>query len=454
MSDSPTPPASTRMATQWLAIWTAADKALPMLYGVAALAIAASVMPKEEWGAWTNAQMVFMTISLLGDFFLLQPLVKISSEERADRRPVATATLILYGAFSLILALGVTQAPGLLAKILKTPEAASSFRLMVWIVAANIIRSVAIRLLQIDYRIISIFFVDLAYYGPLIALMIIGNYDGSFHSSQTLMQYNVIAFAASSAVGIALTLRSILPTTRNIVPSMRHLLSVGFHQGGTGVLTVMQQQGDLAIVTGVRGGVAVGVYNAARTFYRFFDALRDAAQLLLVPATSRAYSQGRLDKVEEVSELATAALFALMLPLSVGMVALAPVIVPLVLKNFPEAVDEFQWLMANGIIVPFVIVPSAVLLGIGHTRDLFRATLIGTVALVVSGLIFTYIWGSVGMAASTVVGTATTAALLTHRMNRFFPFTFRSILQRSRAFGPLIRARLRNGRGNGTSNAS
>jgi len=434
------------MATQWLALWTAADKALPMLYGVAALAIAASVMPKEEWGAWTNAQMVFMIISLLGDFFLLQPLVKISSEERADRRPIATATLLLYGTFSLLLAVGVMQAPWLLASILKTPEAAPSFRLMVWIVAANIIRSVAIRILQIDYRIIAIFLVDFAYYAPLIGLMIVGGHDGSFHSAETLMQYNVIAFAASSVVGLVLTGRSILPTTRNLGHSIRHLLSVGFHQGGTGVLTVMQQQGDLAIVTGVRGGVAVGVYNAARTFYRFFDALRDAAQLLLVPATSRAYSQGRLDKVEEVSELATAALFALMLPLSVGMVALAPVVVPLVLRNFPEAVDEFQWLMANGVLVPFVIVPSAVLLGIGHTRDLFRATLVGTVALITAGLVFTYLWGSVGMAAGTVVGTATTAALLTHRMNRFFPFTLRSILHRSRAFGPLLRARLQRGR--------
>lgn len=442
MSDSSTPP-TTRMATQWLALWTAADKALPMLYGVAALAIAASVMPKEEWGAWTNAQMVFMIITLLGDFFLLQPLVKISSEERADRRPVATAALILYGAFSLLLAFAVVEAPWLLARILKAPEAGPSFRLMMWIVAANIIRSVAIRLLQIDYRIIAIFFVDLAYYAPLIGLMIVGGRDGTFRSAQTLMEYNVMAFAISSVVGLGLTARAILPTTRNLGASIRHLLSVGFHQGGTGILTVMQQQGDIAIVTGIRGSVAAGVYNAARTFYRFFDALRDAGQLLLVPATSRAYSQGRLDKVEEVSELATAALFALMLPLSVGMVLLAPVVVPLVLKNFPDAVDEFQWLMANGILVPFVIVPSAVLLGIGHTRDLFRATLIGTIALIGAGLVFAYIWGSVGMAAGTVVGTATTAALLTHRMNRFFPFTLRSILQRSRAFGPLIRARLR-----------
>jgi O-antigen/teichoic acid export membrane protein len=106
-------------------------------------------------------------------------------------------------------------------------------------------------------------------------------------------------------------------------------------------------------------------------------------------------------------------------------------------------VDEFQWLMANGFVIPFVIIPSVVLLGIGHTRDLFRGTFLGTIALVVAGLVLTWFYGALGMAIGVFVGTLTTAVLLTRRMNRYVPFTFRSVLRRTRSFSASIRRRLR-----------
>src|SRR5206468_3135765 len=117
----------------------------------------------------------------------------------------------------------------------------------------------------------------------------------------------------------------------------------------------------------------------------------------------------------EVTELATAALVVLLVPLTIALVVGAPFVVPLIIPRFPEAVDEFQWLMANGFAMPFVIVPSAVLLGIGHTRDLFRGTLIGTVVLVLGGVVLTWFFGSVGMAMAVFLGTAVTAFLLTRR---------------------------------------
>jgi O-antigen/teichoic acid export membrane protein len=98
--------------------------------------------------------------------------------------------------------------------------------------------------------------------------------------------------------------------------------------------------------------------------------------------------------------------------------------------------------MAGGFVMPFVIVPSAVLLGIGHTRDLFRGTLVGTLVLVFGGLILTWFWGAAGMAAGVFCGTVVTAILLTRRMNRYVPFTFRSVLKRSRSFGPIVRRRI------------
>lgn len=424
-----------------LAVWAAADKILPMLYGVAVILIPLRALSPEEWGAWTNLQMVFMVIALVGDFFVLQPMVKITAESDDDPRPVITASFLMYAGFTLALGLAVVFGADLLARVFKSPYAVPSFAMMGWMILVNIVRTVAIRVLQIYYRIIAIFVVDVVYFAPLIALMIYGQLTGTFRTSVDFVGYNLIAFGASSLAGIVLCGRLLLPRFAHLSASLRRLLDLGLHQGGTGMLTVLQQQSDLAIVSGIRGGVAAGLYNAARTFYRFFDSVRDAAQLLLVPATSRAYSQNRIDEVEEVTELATAAIAGLMIPLSILMIAFAPWVVPFVL-NRPDAVEEFQVLMAGGFVMPFVIVPSAVLLGIGHTRDLYRCTLFGTIALIGGGFVLTWFFGSEGMAFGVLFGTSVTAVLLTRRMNRYVPFTFRSVLRRSRSFGPLLRKRL------------
>lgn len=425
-----------------LAVWAAADKALPVFYGIAIILIAVKSLPKDEWGAWTIFSVIFMVISLVCDFFVLQPMVKIASEHATDPRPTITSGFILYSTLSILLAGGVVLFAEPLATVVKTPEAAPCFRLMLWIVLANIVRSHAIRVLQINYRIVAIFLVDLVYFAGLIALMIHGRIAATFTHSTDLVLYNIISFSASSLLGFALAVRGLSPRLEGSVVATRRLAQVGLHQGGTGILTVLQQQSDVLIVGGMRGGTAAGVYGAARTFFRFFDSVRDAAQLLLVPATSRAHSQERIEAVAEVTELATAALVVLMFPLTIGMILLAPTIIPAVLPRFPESIDEFQWLMANGFVAPFVIVPSAVLLGIGHTRDLFRGTFVGTAILIVGGMILTWFFGSVGMAAGVLAGTSVTAFLLTGRMNRYVHFTFTSVLRRSRSFGPILRNRL------------
>lgn len=426
----------------WLAIWAAADKALPMFYGVAIIVIAVQTLPKAEWGAWTIFSVVFMVITLFGDFFVLQPMVKIASESDNDPRPTITASFLLYTLLSLALAAVVVLCAEPFGRLVKAPEAIDSFRMMILIVGTNIVRSHAIRVLQITYRIVAIFLVDFVYFAGLIVLMVIGWRDGSFTHSVDLINYNLIAFAASSLLGVILAFKSLLPSVTGFRATLRRLLNLGLHQGGTGLLTVLQQQSDVLIVGSIRGVTSAGVYGAARTFYRFFDSVRDAAQLLLVPATSRAYSQERIEAVAEITELATAAIVTLMLPMTIGMIVLAPWVIPMVLPRFPEAVDEFQWLMANGFAMPFVIVPSAVLLGIGHTRDLFRGTFIGTVVMIAGGSVLTWYFGSVGMASGVFLGTSVTAIFLTRRMNRYVPFTFGSVLRRSRSFGPLLRARI------------
>lgn len=433
-----------------LTFWAGADKALPMVYGVAVvlLPLGLGLISTSQWGVWSVFQMLFLVISLLGDFFLLQPMVKLCTEHEAIQRPIVTAGAGLYTAFSLLLALPVALAPEFTAGILKTgTTGAEIFTWMLLTVLSTIPRNIAIRILQIDYQITHIFLLDLAYFGGFVGLMLYGWQNNTFDTAGDMVQYNLIALVFSSIVGIILCARKLVPAFNGTARATRQIIDLGVHQGGTGLMTIVQQQADIVIVSGTRGSAAVGVYNAARIFFRVFEALRDAGQLLLVPVTSNAYSQKNTDKVQDITVLATAALVLILFPLTVVLILSAPLFIPVLLSDFASAVDEFQWLMASGFAMPFVIVPSAVLLGIGQSKDLFRGMLMGTVVLVGSGTALTYMFGEVGMAAGVFLGNLTLALLLTQRMNRYIEFSLKGVLKRSRGLGSLARERVKEFRG-------
>lgn len=427
---------------QRLALWAAADKSLQMVYGVVLILIPLKLFSPDQWGVWTVFQALFLGLSLLGDFFILQPMVKLCAEEHKISRSIITASSLLYLVFMVVLGYSITLFAVPIADVLKSHSAVDAFGTIGLLVVSTAVRNITIRVLQVDYRIIPIFLVDLAYFGGVIALMVIGGINGQLTDSMVLIDYNFYAFIASSLTGLAFTWRWMIPTTSNLVGSIQRVLALGIHQGGTGILTIIQQQGDAVIVTAVRGHIAAGVYNAAKIFYRFFESIRDAAQLLLVPATSRAYAQERVEAVKEIAELATAALVVLILPLSLLLIAFANMVVPIILPNKESSIPVFQWLMGSGFFAPFVIVPSVVLLGMGHTRDLFRGTLIGTFVMAVGGVVLTYFFYEAGMGIAVLLGTAVTALFLTQRMNRYVPFTFSSVIRRSRSFGPAVRRRI------------
>src|SRR5687768_14212647 len=171
------------MRPAWLAAWAAADKALPMLYGVALILVAFPVLDKTQKGVWAVFQMIFMIISLLAEFFILQPMVKLAAEHGADRRPIITASIGLYTGFSMALAGVVVLTAPLLSHGLKASAASLSFTYMIALVASTLVRNIAIRILQIDYRVVAIFLVDAAYFLPLIVLMVQGRMQRSFDSA-------------------------------------------------------------------------------------------------------------------------------------------------------------------------------------------------------------------------------------------------------------------------------
>lgn len=430
-------------------LWTAADKGLVMLYGAAVVVIPLhfGILQDNEFGTWQLFQVLFLSISLFGDYLLLQPMVKFASEHDAEPRPIITAGSILYISAALLLAAPFTLFPEFWSDVLKTGDIGrEAFFWIVPTVIATLGRNIAIRVLQIDLQIVRIFLLDLVYFGGFIAFMFIGWQDGSFQTTMDMVSYNFWSLAASSVVGALLCGRLIVPLFRGVVEGMKQIIGIAHHQGGTGLMTIIQQNIDVVIVSGTRGSAAAGVYAVARIFYRVFEALREAAQLLLISATSNAWSRQEIDRVKDLTVLSTAALAAILYPATILLIILSPIAIPLILpeSNFAEAVVPFQWLIASGFPMPFVIVPSAVLLGIGETRDLVTGMALGTGVMVTSGLFLTWLFGAEGMAIAVLLGNTTIALILSSRMNRYIDFSFRSVMQRTRNFGRDARDRWKN----------
>src|SRR5437879_494968 len=80
-------------------IWTAADKALLLLYGFAVIVFVANVLPGREWGAFALFQSGFLILSILADSIFLQPMVKFASEHEAEVDQVLAASSVLYTIF-------------------------------------------------------------------------------------------------------------------------------------------------------------------------------------------------------------------------------------------------------------------------------------------------------------------------------------------------------------------
>lgn len=428
----------------WTAFWAAADKGLPMLYGVAVILIVVNLLETSEFGIWVVFQTIFLAISLFGDYLLLQPMVKFSSEHEAEPRPIITAGMLLYISCCLLLAAPLSLFPGVFSDLLKTGEIGrAAFVWMVPTIGATIFRNISIRVLQIDLKIVLIFLLDLVYFGGFIALIMIGWSNGTLDSTGDMIMYNLYALAASSLFGALACGRLILPVFHDLRSAVRKIIDVAHHQGGTGLMTIVQQNVDVMIVSGTRGSLAVGFYSVARIFYRIFEALREAGQLLLISATSNAWSKRDEGKVQDLTVLATAALTAILYPMTIILIIVAPIGFELLLPDYGKAILPFQWLIASGFAMPFTIVTSSVLLGIGRTRDLFIGMAIGTGVMILAGLILTWVLGAQGMAIGVLLGNITIASILTARMNQSIDFSFRQVMKRSRGLGRSAREKLR-----------
>ena len=167
--------------------------------------------------------------------------------------------------------------------------------------------------------------------------------------------------------------------------------------------TLYHRSGDLA-VRFYLGEHALGLYAAAA---RLADVLRNflsVTQTVLMPRM--ALRANSADGLPRLTRIAASVLVWFGVPLTVGGIVTAPVVVPWLLgAQFQEAVHAFQWVALYVITAPAaVLFAGTILYAMGRHRAYFVSTLAGAITAVVLNLILPPLFGIAGACIAFVLG--------------------------------------------------
>jgi O-antigen/teichoic acid export membrane protein len=181
-----------------------------------------------------------------------------------------------------------------------------------------------------------------------------------------------------------------------LVPSLHYAVS-------SLMSTLYHRTGQIA-VRWYLGEHALGLYAAAA---RLADVLRNflsIVQTVMMPRMALRANSAR--GLFRPARIAASVLVLLGVPLTVGAVVTAPVVVPWLLgAQFHEAVHAFQWVSLYIITAPAAaLFAGTILYALGRHQDYFLSTLIGAVTAVILYLVLPLLFGIAGACVAFVLG--------------------------------------------------
>jgi PST family polysaccharide transporter len=182
------------------------------------------------------------------------------------------------------------------------------------------------------------------------------------------------------------------------------VLVPSLHYAGSSLMSSLYHRSGQIAVRWYLGEHALGLYAAAA---RLADVLRNflsIVQTVMMPRMAlRANSANGLFRL---ARIAASVLVLFGVPLTVGAVVTAPVVVPWLLgAQFHEAVHAFQWVSLYIISAPAAaLFAGTILYAMGRHHDYFLSTLTGAITAVALNLILPPLFGIAGACVAFVLG--------------------------------------------------
>jgi len=175
------------------------------------------------------------------------------------------------------------------------------------------------------------------------------------------------------------------------------------HYAGSSLMSSLYHRSGHIAVRWYLGEHALGLYAAAA---RLADVMRNflsVTQTVVMPRMAlRANSAKGLSRI---TRIAASVLMWFGVPLTVGGIVTAPVVVPWLLgAQFQEAAHAFQWVTPYMITAPAAALFAGILYAMGRHRAYFISTMVGAVSAVVLCLTLPPLFGIAGACVAFVLG--------------------------------------------------
>jgi lipopolysaccharide exporter len=425
-------------------IWGLADKGLPVIYGVAFVVLVIRVLPEEEFGNFVLVQEIFLIISGLVQGLALQPLLKFAAEDDSGSSPTIKAGFFLNAIATIGFALLIATISSPLGAILNSPKLPPLLLYVPAMLIASVMRNFALVLLQTQFRIKEIFWVDAVHFLGAPVLVYAVSKLNMFDTALDLIVINIISLSVSSVIGVVFTRTMFTFTLRAHSGDLRKLWDYGKYSLGSNISYLFTTKSDSFILSAFTGPVQVAVYNSVKVFIRMYDMATQVVQMFIFPAVSRLSSRGEHSSLKILIEKAILFSTIGMIPVFLLFIGFASPLVRIVYQGrYVEAIPMLQWFAILSFVVPATAVASNALLGLGQAKRGFLVSVYSFIGSVLFYLMLIPFLGIFGATLGYVLSAILLAWLSLYYMNRSIPVTIGEVAAHVHDISGFVKATLR-----------
>jgi len=398
------------------------------------------VIGESHWGIYSTAQALLTSIYMLSDGLALQSMVNFGMES-SHRSQALTFSALLHAAFIIPCTLGVYFGRGLLADFFNEPALVVTLSYFPLVSLGFLLRNYFLKVAQLNIDTRSTFFIDLAWIGMTVILIVQGWLRGTLVDANDMMVISALASGTSSLAGLLIYRRKVRLTLRLDRAYCIRMFRFGLAQLGSAATMALQTQGDTLILKKFASSATVGNYDTAKKFFRGFEAIRDAGALFVYPAVAKLTAERRQQEMVLLLEKMIGFMIIIIVPIVI-VVWVGPTeqIFNIIYKGkYQDAAVIFRYLSLAALAIPFSM-NTYVLGGLGEARRYFRVTLIAAILSLIAAVLLVPLLGATGAALAVVASFISLGIFATYEVRRRVPFSLAGAFGRWRdAFNFILR---------------
>jgi O-antigen/teichoic acid export membrane protein len=412
-------------------VWAGLDKSLTVIYGLGFLFAVVRVLPQEQFGLLILFQSVFYFFEMVDNTLVQIPTAKFLSEGKQAGWAIPTSFLLslivlLFAGF-----VSLVGAPWL-AELMKAPNLAGLLALMPLMLSSFYLKNLTSPICIANHWTARLFFIDAIYFLGSLIFLFAAQAIGALSDARQVIWINISTAFAASLLGVISTWELLRQTRWHL--SLNHFsnfINFAKYSGAVGVGNYFYSYFDAFLIGYFYGPIQVGIYNAGKIIFRFYNVVSQATQVVLLPLISRLSASGQKGELRALAEKAICFLFLALLPLHLLLFVGADVLLETVYHGkYGEAGWILRVLVLGAVFVPWGAVGSNMQLGMGQPQVSLLFVISVAIFGVIANLIFLPVMGVMGAAIATTLMMIFGAVLQIFYMRHAFQLRFRGIWQR------------------------